>query len=115
MSVTRSTGALLGTDESTLTAIANNATSTGSEVDLLGDNTSVGDAWIYLVVTSTVAVGTVDLKLTNRRVSGQAYSKVAFDRSIVPTNGTQKIPLGRIPVSRYMNCEVRNNATGASA
>lgn len=115
MTIARSTGALFGTDETTLTSVANNATGNGSEKDILADNTSVGDMWLYAVITSTVTAGTIDIKVNNIRVTGQVYAKVNFERSIAPTNGTQKIPLGRCPASRYMQCDVKNNATGASA
>lgn len=115
MGLTRSTGALIGTNESTGVTIANNGTEVGSEVDVLGDNASVGDLWLYLVFTSTVTAGTLDIKINARRVSGQAYSKTAFEISVPPINGTQKIPLGKRPASRYMSAEIKNNATGASA
>jgi hypothetical protein len=114
MALARSTGVFLGTDESTGVTIANNATTTGSEVDLLGDNTSVGDAWFYAVFTGAGTTGTLDLKFNPRRVSGQAYSKVNFEISIPPISGAQKIPLGKRPVSRYMNIEAKNNGTGGN-
>lgn len=115
MAITRTTGAFVGTDETTLQAIANNATQTGSEVDLLADNTSVGDVWLYAVITSTVTAGTVDITVNTRRVTGQAYARTSASRSIAPTNGTQKVPLGKVPAARYMNVNVTNNNTGASA
>lgn len=115
MALARSTGALIGTDETTLQSIANNATQTGSEVDVLGDNASVGDVWLYAVITSTVTAGTIDIRVNSRRVTGQAYAKTNFEISIAPTNGTQKVPLGKRPASRYMTSDVKNNATGASA
>ena len=114
MAITRSTGAFIGTDESTLQSISNNATQTGSEVDVLGDNASVGDVWLYAVITSTVTSGSIDITINNRRVSGQAYSRPSLSRSITPTNGTQKIPMGKMPCSRYMNATITNTATGAS-
>lgn len=113
--IARSTAALFGTDETTGTSIANNATGTGSEKDVLGDDTSVGEMAIFALITSTVTAGSIDIKINPIRVSGQVYSKIQFERSIAPINGTQKVPLGRIPASRYMNSETKNNATGASA
>ena len=126
MAITRSTGALLGTDESTGVSAANNATivttfantsgaNANNDVDVLGDNTSVGDLWLYAVITSTVTAGSLDITINNRRSSGQAYAKTSISRSLTPTNGTQKIPLGRIPASRYMAVSCLNNATGANA
>lgn len=115
MAIARSAGALYGTDETTLGAsLANNALVSGSEVDVLGDNTSVGDIWLYLVFTSTVAVGTLDIKINSRRVTGQAYASVNYTRSYAPANTTQKIFMGKIPASRYMQADFKNNATGAA-
>jgi hypothetical protein len=114
LAIARSTGALIGTSESVGATIANNATTVGAEVDLLGDNTSVGDAWLYVVFTGVGTTGTLDLKFNPIRVSGQAYSKVAFEVSVAPINGTQKIPLAKRPISRYMNCEAKNSGTGGN-
>ena len=114
MAITRSTGAFIGTDESTLTSILNNGTATGGEVDVLGDNTSVGDIWLYALVQSTVTAGSFDITVNNRRVSGQAYARTGVSRSITPINGTQKIPLGKTTASRYVQVTVLNNATGAT-
>jgi hypothetical protein len=115
MAITRSTGALIGTDETTGDTITNTSTDTGAEVDVLGDNTSIGEVEIYLVFTSTVTAGTLDITINKRRVTGQAYAKVSAELSVAPINGTQKIPLGRRPASRYMQASIKNNATGASA
>lgn len=113
MATSRSTGAFVGTDESTLQSISSGATQTGSEVDVLGDDLSFGEAWIYVVVTCTV-VSTIDVTLNHRRVTGQAYAKLQADINLPTINGTSKIPLGKMPVSRYMNAAVKNNA-GSSA
>ena len=126
MAITRSTGALLGMDESTGVSAASNATiatsfantsgaNANNDVDVLSDNTSVGDLWLYAVITSTVTAGSLDITINNRRVSGQAYARTGISRSLAPTNGTQKIPMGKIPASRYMAASCLNNATGASA
>ena len=115
MAITRSVGAFIGMDETTGQAVANSATVSGSEIDLLGDNASVGDVWLYAVITSTVTSGSIDITLNNRRVSGQAYARPAISRSVPPMNGTQKVPLGKMPASRYMAATVTNNATGVSA
>jgi hypothetical protein len=130
MGVARLDVALLGSDESNLVTVANNATvwtgnsgtpntgnttnASGAERDMLGDNTSDGDMELYAVVTGSGTSGSVDIKINSRRVSGEAYSKVNFEIGIVPINGTQKIPLGRRPVSRYMNAEVKNSSTGGN-
>jgi hypothetical protein len=115
VAIARTTLAFIGTDESTGDTITNNSTDTGSEVDVLGDNTSVGEVELYLVFTSTVTAGSLDVTVNKRRVTGQAYAKLVADFAIAPISGTQKVPLGRFAASRYMNVTVKNNATGASA
>ncbi len=115
MAITRTTGAFVGMDETSGQAIAGSATYSGTEIDVLGDNASVGDLWLYAVITSTVTSGSLDITLNNRRVSGQAYARPAISRSLPPVNGTQKVPLGKLPASRYMTAAVTNNNTGVSA
>lgn len=115
MPIARSTGAFLGTDESTGVSISNNATSTGSEVDVLGDNTSAGDLDVFLVFTSTVTAGSLDIKINRHRVTGGGYNNPTSQFSYSPINGTGKYYLGRMPAGRYMSANVTNNATGASA
>jgi hypothetical protein len=107
--------AFFGTDEATGAAVANNATGNGAEVDILGDTSSLGEIEFYAMITSTVAVGTIDITINKRRSTGQAYKKLAADFSIAPKNGTQLIPLGRFVAERYMQVDVFNNGTGASA
>lgn len=122
MGVSTSTLLLVGSgtaDESaTKTSVANNATAAGATVDLLGNDTSTGDVELYLLLTSTVTAGTIDLKFNPQRRSngGTAdYAKVSFEVSVSPTNGAQSIPLGRRPCPRYASFDAKNNATGASA
>lgn len=115
MAVARSTGAFLGTSESSGSTIANNASSAGSEIDVLGDNTSDGVIDLYLVFTSTVTAGSIDTKINRHRVTGGAYDQVSYQFAVSPINGTRKVWLGRLPASRYMSATVLNNATGASA
>lgn len=115
MTIARSTGAFSGTDESTGNTITNNSTNTGSEIDVLGDNSSVGDLNVYLRFTSSVTAGSLDVTIQRHRVTGGSYAQVAAQFSVSPINGTGKYFLGRIPASRYMSGDVKNNATGASA
>jgi hypothetical protein len=116
VTVALTSGALLGTNETTGVTIANNATSTGSEIDILGNNTSQGFSFLFLKLTSTVTAGTLDVQCYPSRVTGQAYSNIApIIGSFAPTNGTQQIPMGTIQIARYMTAAVKNNATGASA
>jgi hypothetical protein len=111
MSVARSTGALVGTDESTLQSVGISGTFTGSEVDLFGNNTTLGEAFFYVVITSSTGLtnASIDLKLNSIRVSGQVYSQESYTVNLGIINGTKKVPLGLRPVSRFMNAEVRNN------
>lgn len=116
MTVARTTAALIGTSESLLTAVANNASATSAETDMLGNNTS--EAWVneYFVVTSTVTAGTLDITFYPSRVPGDPYPSLApLIGSFAPTNGTQDIYVGQAYVARYMTANVFNNATGASA
>lgn len=115
MSQARATGVFLGTDETTGVTIANNASSAGSEVTIFSDDATSGWMIVYLKFTSTVTAGTLDVWINHRRVSGQSYKNVNASITIKPINGTALYILGVFPASRYMNGEVLNNGTGASA
>jgi hypothetical protein len=118
VAISRSSIAFIGTDESVGDTIANNATDTGALKDVLGDDTSTGELEIYLVFTSTVAAGTIDVTVVpgHRANSGTIeYTRVSLFGSVGPINGTQKLYLGRIPAPRYLGVTVKNNGTGASA
>lgn len=112
VTITRSTGALLGTSETVGVSIASGQSTTGSEVDVLGDNTSFGEASFYFCFTTTGTSGTVVISLRNARVSGQPYQD--YDRVItIPASWTGKVYLGRWPVTRYMSSVVSNKVRGA--
>jgi hypothetical protein len=116
MTVARTTAALIGTSESSLATVANNTTTTSSETDMFGNNVSEGWVFVYLVITSTVAVGSLDEEFYPSRVPGQAYSSLAtLVGSFAPTNGTQMILVNQVQCARYMTGSVFNNATGANA
>ena len=102
------TGAFIGTSESSLQSIAAGTTQTGAEVDVLGDDTSVGELAAYLVVTATAA-SSVDVRINPRRATGQAYQQAVFPINVSTINGTIKVPLGRYSASRYMSADLRNN------
>jgi hypothetical protein len=116
MAVARSSEVFLGTDDSTGVTITNNSTSSGSELDLLDDNTSAGEIELFIKFTSTVTAGNIRVKVRKRRATGEAYDTVAsgWTRSFPPVNATARYSLGRFPVSRYMAVDVFNDATGAS-
>lgn len=115
MAIARSTIALLGTSESTGSTIANNATGSGSEVDLLGDDTSTGMLNLYLVFTSTVTAGSLDVTFHPIRLTTQAYKSRSAQWSVAPVSGTKKYFLGTVRAPRFASADVLNNATGASA
>lgn len=116
MTVARSAGVLLGTDETTGVTIATTASTSSSEKDFLGDDTSDGEVNIFLKFTSTVTAGSVDVYLSGSRITGQNYTDVPqLIGSVAPINGTQKVYLGRFPISRYSVAKVTNAATGANA
>lgn len=115
MTIARSSGVLLGTDETTGLTITNTTRTASSEKDFLGDDTSAGEIEVFLKFTSTVTAGTVDVDMSGARVTGQDYTDVPrIVAQIVPNNGTQRVSLGRYPIGRYGVWAVTNNATGAS-
>lgn len=114
MSITRSTGALVGASETAGVGIASGATYDGAEVDLLGDNTSRGMATLYLCFTASDRVGNLTVNIKNARVSGQAYQDKGLS-FVVPGDQTGKVLLGRTPVSRYMSASVINKLTTGNA
>ena len=109
MAIARSTNALgVGTDETHLQSVSPSSTFSGTEVDMLGDNASLGEAWIYVVVSDS-AVSSIDVTINFRRVTGQSYKKLAADINVPTINGTQMVPLGKMPISRFMQVDVHNN------
>jgi hypothetical protein len=116
MTVARTSAFFFGTSETVGVTIANNATQTGSQVDVLGNNTSEGWLFLYLYYTSTVTAGSLDESLFTGQDTGQtAQDQAPLAASIVPINGTQKIQLTTFPAARFMIGQTKNNATGASA
>ncbi len=114
MTIARSAVVMLGTNETTGVTIATTATSADSEVDVLGADTVMGYANVYLKFTSTVTAGSVDLELHAHRITAQDYlDATPMKFSYAPTNATQKVFAGIVQVSRYMSVTVKNNATGA--
>ncbi len=113
MTIARSTGALVGTNETTLQSVAAGATHTGGEVDVLGDDASAGEMELYALVTASAA-NSVDVRINKRRVTGQAYQQPTFTRNITTINGTVRVPLGRVSAARLMAADVRNNNGSAS-
>lgn len=112
MTVARSTGALLGTNETTGVEIAAGATTTGSEVDILADNASTGYVSLYATFSGAGTTGNVEIKFKGSRVSGQAYDwpDLTFNLRFDATG--KRLLKDRVPVGRYVTALVRN-ATNA--
>jgi hypothetical protein len=116
MTVARSTGAFVGTSETVGVTIGNGSTTTGSEVDLFGNNTSEGWFNLYLAFTSTVTAGSLNVTLYYGRVTGEeAQQQANIVASFAPINGNQIIYCGAFQASRFMIGAVTNSSTGASA
>jgi hypothetical protein len=118
MSITRSTGAFLGTNTNAGITITNGSTNTGSLLDLLGDNASTGEVEIYFNVTSTVTNGSMDITVVPGWEANNGtiqYTRISLFCSYAPTNGTQNLYIGRIPAARFMGVTVKNNATTTNA
>ena len=118
MAVARSSVVMLGTDDTTGVTIATTATSADTEVDVLGNNTSLGYGNVFVKYTGTAAAGTLDVEVHHHRITAQDYKDqipVELKRTFVPINGTEKLLVFRmIPLSRFMSVTVKNNAIGAS-
>lgn len=114
-------GALLGTTEGTGVTIANNATTTGSEVDLFAGTTFLGEVALFLSFTTTGTAGSLDIKFVEARVTGQDYTDLAPILYSVPITaaGSFKVklssPFARIQSTRYALGVVTNNATAVNA
>lgn len=109
---------LLGTSDSVGITITTGSTSASGEIDLGSDAALLGII-LYLKFTSTVAVGSVDVKLTTYGVSGTNYGdQIQTVNSFAPTAATQRLlvsPIGSyLYLDRFINASVFNNATGAS-
>jgi hypothetical protein len=114
MPITRIPGVFLGVDETTGVTIATGGTTSGPEVDVLGDMTSAGELRLYVSFTGAGTAGFLNLRLNARRVSGQAYAQTNYPISVAPIAGTQKVPLGVYRAARYMQVDAFNNGTGGN-
>lgn len=113
VTIARSTGALIGTSESSGVTIAAGATETGSEVDVLGGTDSTGELSVYLVFATTGTRGTVEVRLRHARVTGQpaSASDLVWQASVTQAG---KVLLGRVKATRYMSAVVVNRIASAS-
>lgn len=120
MAIARSRGVLLGTSESSGVSLNNNATvytlsgSVTTDVDMLGDDLSLADVWLYAAFTSGAAAGTLDITFSSHRLAGQGYLKSQPDYQIPQTGAAQLVPLGKRPCNRYLAVSALNNNSGAS-
>jgi len=114
MAIAASDKVLIGTDETTGSTIANNATSTSSVTDLLADDASSGEAWLFVKFTGGGTTGTLDIYIDPERTSSTSYNAPATAVSIPPISGTQTLPYGPYPVPRYGQVRATNNGTGGN-
>lgn len=114
MTIARSAGALLGTNETTGVTVAAGATGTGTEVDLLS-TTGRGRISLYLVFTpaSVPAAGFLKVTLSPARVTGLPF----VDKNRTwrvdlggRTAAAQKVFLGTVEALRYALGAVLNNS-----
>lgn len=114
MSVVRSTGALIGTNESSGVSVAAGAfASPAAEVDLLGDATSLGTLSLYAVWTAAAgATGVIRVTLKRNRVTGQTYPSEEFWEFPASLSGGKKY-LGMVPCGRYGQATLENRSSVA--
>lgn len=114
MTIARSAGALLGTNESTGVSILAGATGTGTEVDLLS-TTGKGRVSLYLVFTpaSVPAAGFLKVTLSPARVTGTPFTDKnrtwRVELGGMPASA-QKVFLGTVEALRYALGAVFNNS-----
>lgn len=116
MTIARTTGSFVGTDELTGVSLPNAAGVSGNVLDLLGDDISIGKIWVYVVFTSPVTVrdGCVSVELNSCRLSGQTYSGGLSEGTLRAegpfSQGVNKVCLGKFQASRFMQTDVRNSS-----
>jgi hypothetical protein len=114
MTIARSVGALLGTNESTGVTIAAAATGTGTEVDLLS-TTGKGRVSLYLCFTpaSIPARGFLKAALAPARVTGSPFADKnrvwRVEVGAMPASA-QKVFLGTVEALRYALGTVLNSS-----
>jgi hypothetical protein len=119
MAAARSAVVLLGTSESSGTTIADTATSTMAEKDLLGDDISAGYANFFaskVSGTGTDASGLVISIVPIRITAGNFFDEQLPAANILTyttVSGAEHIFLGTFLVGRYAAVKVVNN-TGAT-
>ena len=119
MAVARSTKVLLGTSEAAGVTIADTATSTLAEIDLLGDDVSAGYANFFaskVSGTGTDASGLV-ISVVPIRISGGNFFKEQLPADNIKTfttvSGAEHIFLGTFLIGRYVTIKVVND-TGST-
>lgn len=109
VTIARSTGALFGTNETTGSGVTNGQTRAGNEIDVLGDNSSIGEVTLYLSFTAPSSPsGLIRVEIRPSRVSGtpcQAPDALTFS---VAAQETSPVCLGRFKCSRYLTAAITN-------
>ena len=107
--MTRSTGALFGTDESIGIEVAVNTESVGSVVDLFGSDVAEGNISLFAVFQVTPSSpGFVQVLVERVRTGTSAYVDAHLVFNLESTLVGNRIFLGKVPASRYMKVVVRN-------
>ena len=115
MSVARVVKYLVGTSWTSGVTITNNSSTTGSEVDMFGNDTTDGHMRLWLVYTSGTAAGNLNVQLFPGPITGDEASSQAINiASPAVAATTQQIFLGDFPISRFMKGYVANASVGAS-
>lgn len=115
MAVARTNGAFVGTNETTGATIAAGASEVGSQVDLLGDDTSFGEVQVFLIFTPAAVVTQGNVRVVLYDIWANAGNKYVKKDGIINVNATgaaasqQKINLGRFKACRYGSGTVTNN------
>lgn len=106
MSISRSNVDLMGTSGAAQ-SVAAGATQTGSLVDVLGDDVSIGQFKLRVRVTGTAA-GSIDVRV-NGGPSGQVYTSAAYRHTVTVINGTSYVELSYYTATRRVSVDVKNN------
>jgi len=115
MTIARSTGAFLGTSETSGVAInADSAPAAqGGEKDILGDNTSTGTVHLYVAFTPTAVPsrGSIRLDFQRGRVTGKDYPALSWTLGVEGLTATQQLRyIGSFPAPRYGLVNFKNES-----
>lgn len=116
VTLARSTAFLIGTNEATGVAVAAGDSVSSNQVDILADDTSVGEFSLYLIITPATSPsrGTVNVTVSDIRANGGAAFTRADGSKIVKVAkaaaAAAKFNLGRYKTGRYTKVDVKNDS-----